>query len=479
MAEAEKSIAGQIVDMVLQAVDLDTMELWTSDDDTPYLSIRMPDGHSEHFSLKTTETKHHLGYLFLNNTGNMASGSALADAIAILSVYAKKGEQHQIFIRIGKDEGAIYIDLCDRTWEAVKITPEGWEIVKNPPIHFRRPRGMMALPRPVKGGSIEVLLPLLNADNESWPLMKAWLLSLLRSIGPYPILVINGEQGSAKSYTQKILKAVIDPCILEMRRPAKNQEDLMIAAHNSWVVSFDNMSQVSPSLSDDLCNISTGGGIAKRALYSDNEESIIRVCRPIIMNGIDDFVTRPDLLDRSIPITLPKIEHRNRKAEEALLAQFEELHPSILGALLDMAVIAMQKFDSIKLEKPGRMAGFLQWAVAGLGSESRAFLSAYESARIDASRNVFEGDPLVTQLKAFADTLQEPWIGSATSLLAILNTRAKHGRYPPKGWPMATNALSSRLKRLAPILENEGINLSEHSRDPTTNVRRWKIDTKR
>ena len=477
MAEAEKSIAAQIVDMILQAVDLYTMELWNSDDDTPYLTIRMPDGHSEHYSLKTMKTKQYLGCLFHNNTGNMASGSALTDAITILSGYAQKEEQHQLFIRVGKDDDAIYIDLGDRSWEAIKITADGWQIIKSPPIHFRRPRGMMALPRPIRGGSIDDLRPLLNTDDNSWPLMKAWLLSLLRSVGPYPILVINGEQGSAKSYSQKILKAVIDPSILEMRRPAENQEDLMIAAHNSWVVSFDNMSQVSPNLSDDLCNISTGGGIAKRALYSDTEESIIRVCRPIILNGIDDFITRPDLLDRSIPISLPKIENRNRKAEEALLAQFEHLHPSILGALLDMAVIAMQKFNSIKLDKPGRMAGFMKWAVAGLGSDSKAFLSAYESARTDASRNVFEGDPLITQLKAFMVT-KGTWTGSATDLLTLLNAQANFDIIP-KEWPKATNALSSRLKRLAPVLENEGINLSEYSRDPTTNVRRWKIDTKR
>lgn len=477
MPEAEKSIASQIVEMILYNVSMYTMELWYSDDSTPYLSVKFEDNHSEHYSLKKPEAKQYLGRLFYHNTGKAASGIALSDAINTLSGYAMDGEQYQISVRVGRNEGAIYVDLCDRTWQAIQITPQGWQIIDNPPIKFRRPRGILPLPHPIKGGSIDDLRPLLNSDDDSWLLMKAWLLSLLMPVGPYPILVINGEQGSAKSYNQKIMKAVIDPSILSMRRPAKNQSDLMIAAYNSWVVSFDNMSKLSQDLSDDFCNISTGGGIATRLLYSDNEESIINVCRPITMNGIEEFVTRPDLLDRSIPICLPKIEDENRIAEDKLLAQFDELHPRILGALLDAMVTAMQSSESIELDHPGRMAGFLKWAVAGLGPESEAFLSAYESTRSKASRDVFEGDPVVTQLKAFV-TEKGTWTGSATELLTFLNAQANF-YVTPKEWPKSANKLSGRLRTLSPVLRNEGICVNEVRRDPKTNVRRWRFDIKR
>ena len=467
----KKSIAAQIVDLVLQSINSGSMDLWTSQDETPYLSW-WKINHYEHFSLNSEKTKQHLGSYFHEKSGEMASGSALADAITILSGYARKRKTYPIFLRVGKDQDAIYIDIGDASWQSVVITPTGWQIIDNAPIKFRRPKGMLPLPRPIKGGSIEALRPLLNTDADSWILIKAWLLSLLMPVGPYPLLIFNGEQGTAKSYNQKVLKAILDPSILPIRRPPKTQEDLMIAANNSWITSFDNLSKIGCDLSDDLCNISTGGGISKRALYSDTDETIIQVCRPIMLNGITDFVTRPDLLDRSIIVTLQRIDDQHRQAEDILLARFKELHPSILGALLDMAVIAMRESPSVRLEKPGRMAGFLAWAVAGL--QDSTFLNLHASARTEAAASALEGDPLISQLKTFAQALKEPWIGSATELLQALNDQANYGKYPPKGWPTIPSKLSNALRRLAPVLRTDVI-IEKTNNDPITKVSRWRI----
>jgi len=447
------------------------MDLWTSTDETPYLSW-WKINHYEHFSLDSEKTKQHLASYFHERTGEMAYGSALADALTILSGYARKRKTYPVFLRVGKDQNSIYIDLADDTWQSIKITPQGWEIIDNPPIKFRRPKGMLPLPRPINGGSIEALRPLLNTDADSWILIKAWLLSLLMPVGPYPLLIFNGEQGTAKSYNQKVLKSILDPSTLPIRRPPKTQEDLMIAANNNWITSFDNLSKISCDLSDDLCNISTGGGIAKRELFSNTNETIIQVCRPIMLNGITDFVERPDLLDRSIIVTLPRIDDQHRQAEDILLAKFRELHPSILGALLDMAVLAMRESPSIKLEKPGRMAGFLAWAVAGL--QDTTFLRLYASARTEAAASALEGDPLISQMKIFAQALGEPWIGSATELLQALNDQANYGKYPPKGWPTIPSKLSNALSRLAPVLRSDLL-IEKTSNDPITKVSRWRI----
>ena len=468
----KKSIASQIVDLVLQSINSGSMDLWTSTDETPHLS-QWRCNHYEHFSLDSEKTKQHLASFFHERTGEMAYGSALSDAITILSGYSRKRKTYPIFLRVASDKDAIYIDLADSTWQAVKITSQGWEIIDNPPIKFRRPKGMLPLPRPIKNGSIEALRPLLNTDADSWILIKAWLLSLLMPTGPYPLLIFNGEQGTAKSYNQKLLKSIIDPSTLPIRRPPRNQDDLMIAANNNWITSFDNLSKISCDLSDDLCNISTGGGIAKRELFSNTNETIIQVCRPIMLNGITDFVERPDLLDRSIVMTLQRIDDQHRQAEDILLAKFSELHPSILGALLDMAVIAMRESHSIRLEKPGRMAGWLAWACAGLQDDS--FLRLLSNARIEAAASALEGDPLISQLKIFAQALgEEPWIGSTSSLLQILNDQANFSRYPPRGWPTAANQLSNQLRRLAPVLRTDLI-IEKASNDPITRVSRWRI----
>jgi hypothetical protein len=104
----------------------------------------------------------------------------------------------------------------------------------------------------------------------------------------------------------------------------------MIAANNSWVVTYDNISKITPKVSDNLCQLATGGGMSKRELYSDADETIIHVCRPIILNGIEDVVTRQDLLDRSIYLMMPRIPDEMRRPEAVLMKQFKKMHPKIL-----------------------------------------------------------------------------------------------------------------------------------------------------
>ena len=42
-------------------------------------------------------------------------------------------------------------------------------------------------------------------------LIVAWLLMALRPSGPYAVLGIQGQQGSAKSTLSRVLKALVDP----------------------------------------------------------------------------------------------------------------------------------------------------------------------------------------------------------------------------------------------------------------------------
>src|SRR6476620_5041846 len=89
---------------------------------------------------------------------------------------------------------------------------------ENPPVRFRRSAGMQSLPLPLRGGSIESLAPFLNLASENdFVLVVAWLLRALRAGGPYPVLAIAGEQGSAKTVLSKLLRAVIDPSVAPVR----------------------------------------------------------------------------------------------------------------------------------------------------------------------------------------------------------------------------------------------------------------------
>ena len=120
-----------------------------------------------------------------------------------------------VFIRVGHDgsgdKSAYYIDLGDPSGRAVKIGADGWSVVDRPGIHFRRPQGLLPLPMPSRDGSIELLRSYVNLTSSDFGLLIGWLATALRPIGPYPILALYGEQGSAKSTLARIIRMLIDP----------------------------------------------------------------------------------------------------------------------------------------------------------------------------------------------------------------------------------------------------------------------------
>jgi hypothetical protein len=168
-------------------------------------------------------------------------------------------------------------------------------------VHFRRPAGMLPLPVPERGGSIEALRPFLNISNQNdFVLIVAWLLAPLRPTGPYPLLAISGEQGSAKTVLSKLLRALVDPNMAPVRALPREERELMIAANNGHLLAFDNVSGLSPWLSDALCRLASGGSFAVRRLYTDDEEVLFKAARPTLLNGIEDIIGKSDLADRAI-----------------------------------------------------------------------------------------------------------------------------------------------------------------------------------
>ena len=145
---------------------------------------------------------------------------------------------------------------------------------------------MLALPVPQHGGSIEALNSFLNfASRDDFLLIVAWLLAALRPNGPYPLLAISGEQGSAKTVLSKLLKALIDPNAAPVRALSREERELMIGANNGYLLAFDNLSGLPPWLSDALCRLATGGSFAVRQLYTDDEEVLFEAARPILLSG--------------------------------------------------------------------------------------------------------------------------------------------------------------------------------------------------
>ena len=62
-------------------------------------------------------------------------------------------------------------------------------------------------------------------------LETTWPSATLRHGGPYPLLVIAGEQGSAKTVLSKMLRALVDPNAAPVRTLPREERDLFIAAN--------------------------------------------------------------------------------------------------------------------------------------------------------------------------------------------------------------------------------------------------------
>lgn len=236
----------------------------------------------------------------------------------------------------------------------------------------------------------------------------------------------------------------------------------MIAAKNGWAISFDNMSFLPDWLSDAACRLSTGGGISKRELFSDDEEVILNVQRPLILNGIDEFVVRGDLLDRSIVLHLPSIAESGRKAEDSFWKEYEAARPAVLGALLSGVSTALRELPHVKLDELPRMADFALWVTAAesaFGWDPGSFLKVYKTNQIQANDTILESSALTP----FLHSLSEPgWEGTASALLTTLNEmrgRDQDGSYDKRGWPSHPKALSDKLRRLAPVFRRIGVEI--------------------
>ena len=429
-------------------------------------------------------------FLYFDETHFGPSSEALSAAINTLEAEAIfHGREQTVFLRIGRHEGKIYIDLDDDAWRAIEVDADGWRVVNMPPVYFQRPKGARALPVPVPGGSLADLLPFLNIrsswteadeDRGSFPaalvqkdlvLTVAFLLGALCPEGPYAILALSGEQGTAKSMFSRLIRALLDPNISPIRALPENERDLAITADNSYCLPFDNLSGFAPKIADALCRLSTGGGFSVRQHYENREEELFYGVRPIILNGIADLVTRADLADRSLFLTLQPIEAADRKRETTLIAAFEHESGKILGALLDGVSCGLRRFHEVQLEELPRMADFAHWVTACETAfwPEGTFMNAYFQNRAEADEKVLEADAVgVAIMKLIAEKMEklkplehpspwdqlkpkrEPippkWTCTAEELLTALGYHVSEDTRRGKWRPQSSQGLGMRLR---------------------------------
>ncbi len=455
------SQADLVVDLAKEA------RLFHDPDGEGYATIPV-DGHWETWPLKSKGFRRWLAQWFYEENGKTPGAQAMQDALMVLEGKALfNGPEYPVPTRIASHEGKLYLDLVNERWEAVEISPDGWRVVSDLPVKFRRARGMLSLPTPTKGGALDDLRPFVNlAADADWHLYIAWLLAAFRPTGPYPILAVHGEQGSAKTTLSRMARRLIDPNSTPLRSEPREIRDVMIAAKNGWIVGYDNLSRLPDWLSDCLCRLSTGGGFSTRELYSDSDEILFEAQRPVALNGIEELATRADLLDRAIVLYLAAIPEEKRRTESTFWKEFEAAQPGILGALLDVVSQALKRLPNTKLEKLPRMADFALWGSAAeeaLGWKPGSFMAAYTQNRRDANDLSLEASPVAEAIQKFMSS-RAGWCGTSTELLAELNQQADEEKRKVqerlKVWPTSGRGLRNTLQRLAPNLRQAGVSVA-------------------
>lgn len=441
-------------------------ELWHDQDGNAYATFSAGKDddsiHFEHWRIDSLGFREWLGWLAHTQLRAAPASEAIKSCQNALSGIAKfDGTEHQPARRVARDISGIWIDLCDDNWRAIHITATGWKIVSSPPVRFLRNKAMRPLPIPTLNGAIEPLWRLTNVPEDDRLLVLAWILECYRSDTPYPVLELIGEQGSAKSTTQETLRVFIDPNKVMLRARPKGVEDVYVAAGSNHLVSLENLSGISPELSDALCTIATGGGQAGRLFYTNAEEHIIEAHNPVVLNGIGAVITRADLLDRAIALCLPTIRERMTEEEHALA--LTEAAPGIFGALLDLLAVTLAALPSVSIppaQRP-RMADFAQLGEAmnrTMGGKEGEFLALYTNHRRDAIRRTVDSNPVSVACMAFVEK-GNAYSGTVKGLLeklSLISTSMERGDY----WPKSPRGLGDSLRRVAPALRQIGIHVS-------------------
>src|SRR5215211_2499731 len=92
-------------------------------------------GHKEVLKIESGKFKRLLVKLFYNNVGSVPSQNMIDNWINIFQAFADfEGPTYQLSSRVTSYNGDIYYDLTNETWQCVRISSLGWEVLDSTPI---------------------------------------------------------------------------------------------------------------------------------------------------------------------------------------------------------------------------------------------------------------------------------------------------------------------------------------------------------
>jgi hypothetical protein len=464
---------------LLEIINERTSELFVDKHDTAFAAVAIDD-HVESLPIKSGRFKKwicRLNWKHLHKTIRAEDLKQITDLLQAEALFSNNVKDLELRTSKNPEDNSICYDLTNKQWQLVKVTEQGWSVEESAdmPIMFTRYANQIAQVTPAEKYSVDILdrfLNLLNIkDDNNKLLLKCYIISLFIPGMPKPILMLHGEQGSAKSTLQELVKRLVDPSsIISLTFPRSNEELIQQMSHN-YVAYFDNISFIKEWTSDQLCRAVTGAGFSKRELYSDDDDIIYNFKRCLGFNGINLAATKADLLDRGIIVELERIAKDKRRKIEEILEEFEPMKAQLLGYIFDILVKVLQIKNNggIKLETKSRMADFEEYAEIisrCMDNEPGRFIQAYHGNQQLQTEVVIEGSPVAMAIVKLMEGREE-WNGSSTELLTDLElvTAELKINTQSHSWPKAANVLSRRLNEIKTSLRDADINIDyiQHS----------------
>lgn len=445
------------------------MEVFKDQFEHPFAAIEAGD-HNEVIAMDSVKFEQYVLRLVYARKAVIPSKEAISNAIQLLKSEATcESESRNLEVRIATHEGKIYYDLTNKTWDCVEIGSEGWRIIPQPPI-FRRFNIQKAQATPDRnpnGDELDRFVEILNVKNEDDKiLLKCHIVaSFFPEIGK-AAATFHGEKGSGKSSAQGYTKHLIDPTATGLLTMPRNIEGLIQVLSHNYATYFDNVSHIAEDVSDTLCKAITGLGYSKRTLYSNDDDFAYNFKRSIGINGINQVITKPDLLDRALLIKLESILDGQRRKDEDVRRDFEALLPKLLGNVFDVMVkvLRVKNEGGIKLTQLPRLADYAETCetiARVLGYPEGAFVEAYNRNIALQNEEAIEQNPIAATIIQFMNG-RLSWEGNASDLLRDLNSFAMQNSIDTHNpyWPKAHNQLSRKLNEVRGNLRAKGIDIT-------------------
>lgn len=460
------------------------IEFFADEHGQPYAAIKIGD-HYEVLPMSGSRFKHWLAMIYHDRTGNLLNEADISNVLQVAKGHALfKGKQQRLELRLAVvfDEGTdrpvtIYYDLIDPNWQCIKITAQGWT-KEQCPLLFRRYNLNKAQVEPSRNYPEDIFdqfMRLTNVVRSDWLLVKCYVISLFMSDMAKAVLMPYGEKGSAKSTLMRLIKSMVDPSSVEFLSIPHDRNQLVQNLSHNYIGYYDNVSYIVGWLSDEFCKAVTGSGLAKRALYTDDDDIVYSFRRALGFNGISLAATRPDLLDRGISIRLQRIPKNLRKGDKQLEAEFERIRPQLLGYIMDTLVKVLQRWGTVKLAEYPRMADFAQFcelAAQCMGYKANEFTAAYAQNIERHTKEAIVASPVASAIVKMMED-RERFEGTVSDLMVELEPIAAKMRWDlrSKQWPSTPQALGRRLNESMTDLREVGI-IIERPEDKQANVSR-------